>query len=132
MIPILYSSQPHQFSKFNDDLWVRWFLVINLSNFVSPTWKLDNPYCHNLCWLAQNGIWMNSFVILQCAKPFSNPLIYFIKVIILVQRSIFQTFWNPNSCINSLFFELETSNFGYLIIFPILLSCAKFQQLGQH
>ena len=24
-----------------------WFLVKNLSNFVPPAWKLDNPYCHN-------------------------------------------------------------------------------------
>ena len=36
----------HQFSKFNNFLWVRWFLGKNLSNFVSPVWKLDNPYYH--------------------------------------------------------------------------------------
>ena len=33
------------------------------------------------------------------------------------QRSIFQTFWKANSCIDSLFLELESSNFGELLIF---------------
>ena len=36
-----------QFSKFNDFLWVCWFLGKNLSNFIPPVWKLHNPYCHN-------------------------------------------------------------------------------------
>ena len=36
-----------QFSKFNNLLWVCWFLGKNLSNFVSPIWKLLNPDCHN-------------------------------------------------------------------------------------
>ena len=35
-----------QFSKFNNFLWVCWFLGNNLSNFVPPVWKLHNPYCH--------------------------------------------------------------------------------------
>ena len=43
-----------------------------------------------------------------------------------VERSIFQTFWKDDCVTKSLFFELETSNFGYLLIF-FLLSCAKFQ-----
>ena len=34
--------------KFNDFLWVCWFLGKNLSYFVPPVWKLHNPYCHNL------------------------------------------------------------------------------------
>ena len=42
------TSQLHQLSKFNNFLWVCWFLGKSLSNFVSPAWKLDNPYCHNL------------------------------------------------------------------------------------
>ena len=37
-----------QFSKFNNFLWVCWFLGKNLSNFVPPVWKLHNPYCHNV------------------------------------------------------------------------------------
>ena len=36
----------HQFSKFNNFLWICWFLCKNLSNFVPPAWKLDNPYYH--------------------------------------------------------------------------------------
>ena len=31
---------------FNNFLRVCWFLGKNLSNFVSPIWKLHNPYCH--------------------------------------------------------------------------------------
>ena len=33
--------------KFNNFLWVCWFLDKNLSNFVPPAWKLVNPYYHN-------------------------------------------------------------------------------------
>ena len=35
-----------QFSKFNDFLWVCWFLGKNQSNFVPPAWKLGNRYYH--------------------------------------------------------------------------------------
>ena len=34
------------FLKFNNFLWLYWFLGKNLSNFVPPIWKLHNPYCH--------------------------------------------------------------------------------------
>ena len=43
--------QWHKFSKFNNFLWVCWFLCKNLSNFVYPIWKLHNPYCHTKHWL---------------------------------------------------------------------------------
>ena len=46
--PIFDTSPLHQFSKFNNFLWVCWFLVKNLSNFVPPAWKRDNPYYHNV------------------------------------------------------------------------------------
>ena len=46
----------YQFSKFNDSIWVCWFLGKNLSNFVSPAWKLDNPYCHILHWKLQMSL----------------------------------------------------------------------------
>ena len=35
-----------QFSKFNNFLWVCWFLGKNLSSFVPPVWKLHYSYCH--------------------------------------------------------------------------------------
>ena len=45
----LFDTSPlTQFSKLNKFLWVCWFLDKNLSNFVPPVWKLDNPYCHSL------------------------------------------------------------------------------------
>ena len=48
--PILDTSPLTQFSNINNFLWVCWFLGKNLSNFVSPVWKLHTPYCHiTLC-----------------------------------------------------------------------------------
>ena len=44
--PFFDSSPLVQNSKFNHFLWVCWFLCKNLSNFVPPSWKLHNPYCH--------------------------------------------------------------------------------------
>ena len=41
--PIFDSSPLIQNSRFNDFLWVCWFWCKNLSNFVSPAWKLHNP-----------------------------------------------------------------------------------------
>ena len=46
---LIFDTSPlTQFSKFNNFLWVCWFLGKNLSNFVSPVWKLYNPYCHSV------------------------------------------------------------------------------------
>ena len=45
--PIFDTSPLTQFSKFNNFLWVCWFLGKNLSNFVPPIWKLHYPYCHS-------------------------------------------------------------------------------------
>ena len=36
-----------QNSKFNNFLWVCWFLGKNLFNFVSTVWKPHKSYCHN-------------------------------------------------------------------------------------
>ena len=45
----LFDTSPSiQFLKFNNCLWVGWFLGKNLSNFAPPVWKLHNPYCHNV------------------------------------------------------------------------------------
>ena len=45
----LFDSYPlNQFSKFDNFLWVCWFLGKDLSNFVPPVWKLHYQYCHNV------------------------------------------------------------------------------------
>ena len=45
------------------------------------------------------------------------------------ERAIFQTFWKDDFCTKSLFFELETSNFGYILAyFLILFDYAKFRK----
>ena len=43
-------------------------------------------------------------------------LVIVLKVWTLIKRSIFQTFWKTHSCTIFLFFKLETSNFGCLLI----------------
>ena len=48
ILALFYSSALIQNSKFNSFLLVCWFLGKNLSNFVSPVWKLHNPYCHSV------------------------------------------------------------------------------------
>ena len=48
------------------------------------------------------------------------------KVSLQVKRAIFQTFWNKEGCAKFLFFELETSNFGFLLL--IFSNFAKFQK----
>ena len=50
----------------------------------------------------------------------------------LDQRSIFQTFWKVHCCAKFLFIELETSNFGYLLIFWFSLTMQSFRKIGQH
>ena len=44
-----------QFSKFNNFLWVCWFLFKNHSNFVSPSWQVDNLHYHT--WQYSLPIW---------------------------------------------------------------------------
>ena len=46
--PIFDTSSLTQFSKFNSLLWACWFLGKYLFNFVHPTSKLHNQYCHNV------------------------------------------------------------------------------------
>ena len=48
------------------------------------------------------------------------------------KRAIFQTFWKPDCCPDFLFLELETSNFGYLLIFLFSLTLQGFSEIGQH
>ena len=49
-----------------------------------------------------------------------------------LKRSIFQTFWKANNCTYSLFLELETSNFGYLLIFWFPSTVHSVGKIGQH
>ena len=51
-------------SKFNNFLWVCWFLGKSLSNFVPPVWKLYNPYCHS----RHRKIYLGLIVKIQCGN----------------------------------------------------------------
>ena len=42
---------------------------------------------------------------------------------VFTKRSIFQTFWKPDCVTRYLFFEFETSNFGYMLIFKFAELC---------
>ena len=52
-------------------------------------------------------------------------------VFVCFEKSIFQTFWKLHCCTKSLFFELETSNCGYLLIFWFPLTVQSFSKIGQ-
>ena len=70
--------------KFNNFVWVCWFLVKNLINFVPPIWKLHNPYCHKyrFCDFQEKCLTLhNSFIHLLCGRGCwrcwgSNPRSY--------------------------------------------------------
>ena len=56
--------------------------------------------------LAETAIWADSGQLQFWSEP--------------SERSIFQTFWKPDFGARFLFIELDTSNFGYLLIFYFL------------
>ena len=47
----------------------------------------------------------------------NHLLLRLISTLLKLERAIFQTFWRLHCCAKFMFFELETSNFGYLLIF---------------
>ena len=56
-----FLTPPHyilQFAKFNDILWICWFLAKNLSNFLSLSWKLHHRYCHKYIYLDSKLCWI--------------------------------------------------------------------------
>ena len=59
-------------------------------------------------------------------KVLANMQKFFFK------RSIFQIFWRVHCCAKFLSFELEISNFGYLLIFKFSLTMQSFRKMGQH
>ena len=84
-------------------------------------------------------IWCNNAVSRRFGKySFSIfEALYFLKRYLCfshgwIERSIFQTFWKPDCCPDFLFLELETSNFGYLLIFWFPLTVQSFRKIGQH
>ena len=48
ILTLFVSSPLIQNSKFNNFLWVCWFLDNNISNVVSPVWKLHHLDCHKV------------------------------------------------------------------------------------
>ena len=58
----------------------------------------------------------------------TNSQIHEVKCCIKAREAVFQTFWKVHCCTKFLFFELETSNFIYVLAyFLIILNCAKFK-----
>ena len=50
----------------------------------------------------------------------------------LFKRSIFQTLWRLHCCPGFLLIELDTSNFGYLLIFLFCWTVQSLRKTGQH
>ena len=48
-----------------------------------------------------------------------------------LSKEYFPTFWKQYCCAKFLFFELETSNFGYLLIILFSLVVQSFKKIGQ-
>ena len=53
-------------------------------------------------------------------------------VAFVIKRAIFQTFWRLHCCPDFLFIELDTSNFGYLLIFWFCWTEQSLRKIGQH
>ena len=67
----LFDTSPlHQFAKFNNYIWVCWFFVKNLFNFVYLTWKLHNHYISSL----HRCAWHHRLLLTAAAKE-SHALI---------------------------------------------------------
>ena len=64
--------------KFNNFLWVCWSLCKNNFNYVPPTWKLHNPYCHNIYLPGDGGTspFPNAAWFWTCN---SSPRLYFLN-----------------------------------------------------
>ena len=122
---------------------VKTFSIQKLVLASSNEWCI-NLYCDTIFWTYLNltTMGLNNF----CWSVFSLFHLHFgiksflklqiyqsdVPVRFAVKRSIFQTFWKPDCCTKSLFFELETSNFGHLLIFKFCWTVQSFSKIGQH
>ena len=88
-------------------------------------------------------LWVTNFsMFLACSQShyievaqggiFSRAIHNWLWIFSLFKRSIFQIFWKLHCCTKSLFFELETSNCGYLLIFWFSLTVQSFSKIRQH
>ena len=94
------------------------------------TWQIQNKRLKN--WRTSQ-IWFDQTwheYSWQCHRWFIFPLPKRIRL--HVKKVIFQAFWKLHCCTKSLFFELETSNCGYLLIFWFPLTVQSFSKIGQH
>ena len=130
-------------------------LFFELGNLASEIWKPLNfgmplkfwwkKICTLVCeiWKPLNfgmplKFWWKKIctLIFEIWKPlnFGMPLRFWWKNIctLVCERSIFQTVWRANSCTIFLFLELETSNFGCLLIFRFPFIVQSFGKIGQH
>ena len=81
-------------------------------------WFYGSRYINFQACLAETASWADSGQLQFWSEP--------------SERSIFQTFWKLHCVTKSLFFELETSNFGCLLIFSFRWAVQIFSKIGQH
>ena len=109
-------------------IWHKYFLMKSLSNFTNILSNFSQihlfPVKLNRI-LAKYEIILVKFHHISLCKSNPNKFYHANK------RSIFQTFCKPTSCTKFLFIELETSNFGCLLIFWFSLTVQSFREIGQ-
>ena len=71
--------------KFNNFLWLYWFLSKNIYNLASPIWKLHNPYCHidKITGSRLTSVWC-----IKCRSKYSSN-----TVLSLLRNLMHQTLW---------------------------------------
>ena len=81
------------FTKYNNSLWLCWFVARNPSNLISLSWKLDNQNCHigekylldfvhaftfMVIWLSKRKFWMFfnilCMLILKCGTVYLTSI----------------------------------------------------------
>ena len=97
--------------------------------FVKISWE-KIPYSYDLL---IETTWNRFFSSQFCPlKNVKNLLTILKKLLKFLIRSIFQNFWKQHCVTKSLFYELDTSNFGYLLFFWICWAVLSFSKIGQH
>ena len=110
--PIFDSLPLIQNSKFNNFLWVCWFLCKNISNFAPPAWKLHNQYCHSAHSMAQCDIIIFEVAFLFLCKPSNQKNVFKTFLFLLKRYDVckLRTFFHENT---SMYIKYESWMFCF-------------------
>ena len=91
--------------------WHKYFLMKSLSNFTNISPMFSIIFREVFFRSTGKKLWE------KIAEEIKGPLNLVLNIPLFCQRSIFQIFWKLHCFAKFFLFELETSNFGYLLIF---------------